>query len=122
MGFFDWLFNKQKIARPQMTSPRAKTVDVKDFFLSVRSIGYYGRRSLSKSKKWAISWRDSAPGANGGGGRESGLGEFLLADLERDVVAFQGRMPRPNNGAVADNGSFSLEDWNFGNTLSVGGG
>lgn len=27
-------------------------------------------------------------------------------------------MPRPNNGAVADNGSFCLEDWHFGNTLS----
>jgi len=34
------------------------------------------------------------------------------------VVAFQGRTPRPNNGAVADNGSFSFEDWHFGNTLS----
>ena len=68
MGFFDWIFNKQKTARPQMISPRAKTVDVEDFFLSVRSIGYYGRRSLSKSKKWAISWRDSSPGTNGGGG------------------------------------------------------
>jgi tetratricopeptide (TPR) repeat protein len=27
-------------------------------------------------------------------------------------------MQRPNNGSVADNGSFSLEDWHFGNTLS----
>jgi hypothetical protein len=27
-------------------------------------------------------------------------------------------MARPNNGAVADNGTFCLEDWHFGNALS----
>jgi hypothetical protein len=27
-------------------------------------------------------------------------------------------MQRPNNGAVADNGSFCLEDWHLGSSLS----
>jgi tetratricopeptide (TPR) repeat protein len=41
-----------------------------------------------------------------------------LADLAGDVVSAHGKMQRPNNGSVADNGSFSLEDWHFGSTLS----
>lgn len=39
-------------------------------------------------------------------------------DVEGNSVRVDARMARPNNGAVADNGTFCLEDWHFGSTLS----
>ncbi len=120
MGIFDWLFKKRNAGKPEMglVKARSQMVELEKPFLHVSTMDYGGLYSLSKSKKWAISWRDSGPSAGKGGHRESGLGEFVLADLASDVVSTHGKMQRPNNGSVADNGSFSLEDWHFGNTLS----
>lgn len=120
MGIFDWLFKKKEADVPRACVIKAslQTVELSHSFMHVSSIDYGGLYRQSKSKKWAISWRDSDPNAGRGGQRESGLGEFVLADLASDVVSAHGKMQRPNNGSVADNGSFSLEDWHFGNTLS----
>jgi hypothetical protein len=120
MGIFDWLFKKKNADKPEMglVKTRSQLVELEKPFLHVSTMDYGGLYSLSKSKKWAISWRDSDPAAGRGGQRESGLGEYVLADLAGDLVSAHGRMQRPNNGSVADNGSFSLEDWHFGNTLS----
>jgi hypothetical protein len=120
MWVFDWLLGKKTAAlsNKEMGRSSRQAIELSNSFMNVRSIGYGGLYRLSKSKKWAISWRDSDPGAQRGGHRESGLGEFVLADLPGDVVFVHGKMQRPNNGSVADNGSFSLEDWYFGNTLS----
>ena len=120
MGVFDWLFKKKTVIPPKGRAIQSstQTIEVSKPFLSVSSIGYAGLYSLSKSKKWAISWRDSDPAAGRGGHRESGYGEYVLVDLIGDVVSAQGLMQRPNNGSVADNGSFCLEDWHFGSSLS----
>lgn len=120
MGLFDWLFKKTKVTQQRGESIRvhSQTVELSKPFMSVDSIGYGGLYSLSKSKNWAISWRDSDPAAGRGGHREKGVGEYVLADLAGDVVSVHGKMQRPNNGSVADNGSFSLEDWHFGSSLS----
>lgn len=120
MGIFDWLFNKKKVIPPKgkAIQPRSQTIELDKLFLSVKTIEYFGLYSLSKSKKWAISWRDSDPVAGRGGHRESGYGEYVLADLASDVVSAHGKIQRPNNGSVADNGSFCLEDWHLGSSLS----
>ena len=120
MGIFDWLFKKKEadVPRAGVIKASLQTVELTKSFMHVSSIDYGGLYRQSKSKKWAISWRDSDPNAGRGGQRESGFGEFVLADLASDVVSAHGKMQRPNNGSVADNGSFSLEDWHFGNTLS----
>jgi len=120
MGIFDWLFKKRNADKPEIGVVRARSqmVELEKPFLHVSTMDYGGLYCLSKSKKWAISWRDSDPAAGRGGQRESGLGEYVLADLAGDLVSAHGKMQRPNNGSVADNGSFSLEDWHFGNALS----
>jgi hypothetical protein len=120
MWIFDWLLGKKSAVLPnkEMVSSSRQIIELSNSFMNVSSINYGGLYRLSKSKKWAISWRDSDPGAQRGGHRESGLGEFVLADLAGDVVFVHGKMQRPNNGSIADNGTFSLEDWHFGNTLS----
>lgn len=120
MGIFDWLFNKKKVIPPKGKGIQSstQTIVLDKPFLSVSTIGYGGLYSISKSKKWAISWRDSDPVAGRGRHRETGYGEYVLADLAGDVVSAHGQMQRPNNGSVADNGSFCLEDWHLGSSLS----
>lgn len=130
MGILDWLFKRQNVSgskatqqAPQLASTASKPktehqVQRDKHFLTVASLDFFGLYQLSKSKQWAIGWRDSDPSAGRGGHRESGLGAYVLANLSSGKVSCHGSMPRPNNGHVSDSGFFSLEDWHFGSTLS----
>ncbi|WP_258371886.1 tetratricopeptide repeat protein [Pseudomonas fulva] len=134
MSIFSWLFNRPKAAKSDTAakhqSAQAQSLNAQPelraapqirrdkLFLTVESLDFSGIYQLSKSKKWAIAWRDSDPSAGRGGHRESGLGAYVLADVSSDTVVCHGSMPRPNNGHVCDSGVFCLEDWHFGSTLS----
>ena len=124
MSFFSWLFKRPKTtnaeANSKPTQGRRPKLEVSrdKHFLSVESLDFYGLYQLSKSKLWAIGWRDSDPSAGRGGHRESGLGVYVLTDLSTGTVSCHGSMPRPNNGHVSDFGFFCLEDWHFGSSLS----
>ena len=43
------------------------------------------------------------------------MSRYLL--LEGSAVTIEGRIQRPNDGKVADNGAFILNDWMFGDAL-----
>ncbi|WP_256220965.1 M48 family metallopeptidase [Pseudomonas sp. CHM02] len=134
MGIFSWLFNRPKAvksdsaakhqpaqAQSQVAQPDLQvTPQIRrdKHFLRVDSLSFSGVYQLSKSKKWAIAWRDSDPSTGRGGHRDSGLGAYVLADLSSGTVSCHGGMPRPNNGCVSDTGAFSLEDRHFGSSLS----
>ncbi|WP_238347427.1 MULTISPECIES: tetratricopeptide repeat protein [unclassified Pseudomonas] len=120
MRFFDWLFKNKTEYQSRVGAPAAKaqTIDLGRILMTVNSLNYRGLYHFSKSKSWALSWRDWDPISSKGGQRDSGLGEYVLVDVSRDIVSAHGKMPRPNNGSIADNGSFSLEDWHFGSALS----
>ncbi|WP_256579211.1 M48 family metallopeptidase [Pseudomonas sp. B26(2017)] len=134
MSIFNWLFKRPKAfksdtaanhqpAQAQSLKARselraAPQIRRDKLFLTVESLDFSGIYQLSKSKKWAIAWRDSDPSAGRGGHRESGLGAYALADVSSGSVVCHGSMPRPNNGHVCDAGVFCLEDWHFGSTLS----
>ena len=134
MGIFSWLFNRPKAvkfdsaakhqpaqAQSQVAQPDLQaTPQIRrdKHFLRVDSLSFSGVYQLSKSKKWAIAWRDSDPSTGRGGRRDSGLGAYVLADLSSGTVSCHGGMPRPNNGCVSDTGAFSLEDRHFGSSFS----
>lgn len=80
-----------------------------------RTRGFFGPFSKSPNGRFLLAWQDADPNGNVGGHRDSGEGEFLLFDEERLVA--EGRMERPNDGRVADNGTFILSDWRFGDQL-----
>lgn len=65
-----------------------------------------------------VSWHDATPDGRRGGRRKEGEGRYILVDLINNAIVITARMRRPNSGAVADNGSFCLEDWHCGSTLS----
>jgi hypothetical protein len=57
-----------------------------------------------------VSWNESSHS-------ENKFGQYLLYNTVQNKTAVQGRLERPNSGNVADNGCFSIEDWQFGNDL-----
>lgn len=124
MSILSRLFNRPK---PASALAHSKNVEARpsepqihrdDHFLRVEYLDFLGLYQRSKSKQWAIGWRDSDPAAGRGGHRESGFGAYVLADLSSGTVSCHGSMPRPNNGHVSDSGVFCLEDWHFGSSLS----
>lgn len=86
-------------------------------FAELNSIGYYGECAVSPSKEWVLIWRDANRDVTHGGHRESGSGSYVLYHCLQKKVALKGNIERPNGGHVANNGTFSLEDWHFGNEL-----
>jgi tetratricopeptide (TPR) repeat protein len=77
--------------------------------------GFYGPRSTSPDGKFTLAWFDGDQSSGRGGSRESGDGQYAL--LEGSRVILRGRLQRPNDGHVANNGSFVLNDWMFGEGL-----
>lgn len=94
------------ITSRQPTSTFEARVSITDPILEVPSIGYFGLCTRSPSKRWVVSWMDS------------GAGRFVLYDSHEEKICAQGSAERPSRGSVADNGTFSLEDWRFGVSLS----
>jgi len=80
-----------------------------------RTRGFFGPFAKSPNGRFLLVWQDADPTGSVGGYRDSGEGEFLLFDEERLVV--EGRMERPNDGRVANDGTFILSDWRFGSGL-----
>lgn len=121
MSLFSWLFGKRGTPRPsseEVKDDPKQVVELSNTFLSIDAIDWGGLFKKSPNRKWAVSWRDQTPDGSRGGHRESGEGRYILVNLSTGAVTAQGSMPRPNQGKVADNGTFSIEDWHFGSSLS----
>jgi hypothetical protein len=78
-------------------------------FITIPSHDFYGFSSRSPNGRYAIAWLDGGPD-------QSRRGRWLFLDGEK-VVA-QGKMARPNDGKIADNGVFILNDCGAIETLS----
>ena len=121
MGLFDFLFGAKKVTDSTQPSSRVtsrKDVTFLDNFVEIPSLGFFGQFKRSRSGEWVICWSDSDEQNHRGGHQDSGHGRYVLYNANKNTVAAQGRVERPNSGNVADNGNFSIEDWHFGNELS----
>jgi hypothetical protein len=85
-------------------------------FIEIPSHHFFGQCSRSPNNRYTLGWCDANESGTHGGARSSGLGRYIL--LEGKEVIAEGKMPRPNDGKVADNGTFILNDWEFGCDLS----
>lgn len=83
----------------------------------IRSRDFFGQVSRSPNGRYALGWRDADPDGGRGGARDAGLGDYLLLEGERILV--EGRMARPNDGKIADDGTFILNDWTFDSLAGV---
>lgn len=78
-------------------------------------LDFIGHHVVSPNGRYILLWRDGNNEGTRGGARESGLGRYYLID--GDQVVAEGRAERPNDGHVADNGTFTLNDWRFASSL-----
>ncbi|MDP1908075.1 MAG: hypothetical protein Q8K85_07230, partial [Hyphomicrobium sp.] len=110
--------------RPEAAAPEAaassadRRLTVNDFsrhFVRIEELDFYGQCALSPNGRFRIVWRDGNDAGTHGGYRTSGPGQVLLLDDDRLVA--QIRAERPNEGRVADNGHFIVNDWRFGDGL-----
>lgn len=84
-------------------------------FVRVASIDFFGPFSESSNRRYLVAWSDFDPSSGRGGFREEGLGTYILGE-DGNVIAI-GKAERPNDGRVADNGTFIFNDWMFGEEL-----
>lgn len=87
-------------------------------WMMLRLGSYSGLFTFSPNRQWVITWSDSDPTRGVGGFRTEGNGYFGLLQVENTQLATDGNLQRPNNGSVANNGSFTIEDWGFGSELA----
>lgn len=120
MGLLDLIFGFKRKATN--ISPRGGKLDEEitflDKFIRISSIDFFGQFRKSPSGEWIVGWSDSNPEGSAGGHRQSGHGKYVLYNTVEKKLVLQGNLERPNSADVANNGSFSIEDWHFGSDLS----
>lgn len=83
----------------------------------IPALDFFGPHAASPNGKFHLIWLDRNPEGTTGGHRYEGHGVWtLLSDLGQALAS--GRLERPHDGKVADNGSFILSDWMFGDGLN----
>ncbi|MBD3774319.1 MAG: VRR-NUC domain-containing protein [Rhodobacteraceae bacterium] len=116
--FLRRIFSGEPQPAPQpVASSRAK-LDIHEFghgLVSIDSLDFIGHSSVSPKGRYRLIWADRHPDGTRGGYREEGHGTWAL--LESDRIILEGRLERPQDGHVADNGNFILSDWMFGDGL-----
>ncbi|AJA60650.1 tetratricopeptide repeat protein [Bradyrhizobium japonicum] len=105
MGMWNWLMGSKG-------APHGDTAeDDFDFgnTIHIASHDFIGLRARSPNGRFTLAWADGGPD-------QSRTGRYLVLDGKRVIV--EGRMPRPNDGAVTDVGVFILNDWGASETLN----
>lgn len=110
-----WPFSSKKKIEVAETHSGSIVSKTGTNFVSVHSTDFFGPYSESENGKFLVAWSDADRERGIGGFRESGQGSYILA--EDTVVLISGRLQRPNDGKVANNGTFIINDWMFGEGL-----
>jgi hypothetical protein len=100
MGLFGSLFGKKPA--PEAHSPDASDDSLFGDVIDIPSRNFTGMSAKSPNGRFVIAWCDGGPD-------QSRTGRYLLQD--RGKIVAEGKMPRPNDGKVANNGVFILNDW-----------
>ena len=82
-------------------------------YMEIQSLDFYGRLSRSTNGRFLLAWRDAWVA-----GRK-GWGQYFLVDADRLVAS--GKLQRPNDGKVSNNGNFILNDWMLLKPGTLGG-
>jgi DNA-directed RNA polymerase subunit RPC12/RpoP/tetratricopeptide (TPR) repeat protein len=80
-----------------------ETMGIRTQWVEIKQLNFRGEFSRSPDGRYLLAWRESGPGA------------FLL--LEERCIICRGKLQRPHDGKVADNGNFVLNDWMLGEGL-----
>ena len=115
MGILDKLLGRKPAPaaapRPAVEAMRAVG---DDSFIWLGDVLFEAARS--PNRRWTLGWSDATPDGHRSGSRGGGMGAWVL--LEGADERARGRLERPNDGAVANNGRFVLADWLFADKLA----
>jgi hypothetical protein len=111
MSPFSWLFGAKSSfpVKHPLAPPSEIVMEPSAFgtnFIEIRSRKFFGQCSRSPNNRYTLAWRDAN---HVGADPTSEFGRYLLTD--GSTVVADGKMARPNDGHVADNGNFVLNDW-----------
>lgn len=109
MGWFSGPGKDLRTSAPG--GPEVVRFDTFDRILQIPARGHFGPYQRSPNGRFILTWRDGNDEGTQGGARDTGQGRYMLLDGDRIVC--EGRMDRPNDGKVADDGTFVLNDWHF---------
>lgn len=117
-GFFQRLFPKREAAHEPSPPPLAGRLKIEEFghnLVSIDALDFIDHQAVSPNKRYRLIWADRTPDGRRGGNRSEGHGSWSL--LLDDRIVTTGRLERPQEGRVADNGTVILHDWMFGEDL-----
>ena len=118
MGILDWLFRRRKSishVSPAQSNTETLTSHSEPEFIDIQSHGFFGQSIKSPNGQFTLAWRDADDSGMRGGSRSQGKGKYIV--LRGRHVTAQGAVARPNDGKIADNGNFILNDSCFGDAL-----
>lgn len=118
MRFLARLFGRTGQVAPHSGSPVSGKLEVEEFghgLASIDALGFMGHYTRSPDGRYRLIWADRSPDGGRGGYPEAGHGMWSL--LRDDRLVMSGKADRPQDGKVADNGTFILSDWMSGEGL-----
>ncbi len=84
--------------------------------VSIEDIDFVGRSFRSPNNKYLLCWSDYDKKSKVGGFRHEGNGRVLV--IKDDLlVLVNDDIQRPNDGKIANNGTFIINDYMFGDDL-----
>lgn len=83
----------------------------------IPQLEFFGPHAASPNGQFHLIWLDRNPEGTVGGHRRYGHGSWTLLSAAGEKLA-AGRLERPQDGHVADDGTFILSDWMFGDGLN----
>ena len=86
-----------------------------DRIVQIDQLDLIGMAAMSPDGRYRLVWRDGDPAGRVGGFRHEGLGRVLL--IEDDRIVADVACERPNDGKVANDGRFIINDWLLGEGL-----
>jgi hypothetical protein len=114
----DRLFGTNKIEVASAAVEPLVQLQVREFsdrLITIDALDFVGQFAKSPNGQFRLIWSDRNPEGTIGGYRTEGHGRWAL--LEHDRLICEGRLERPQDGKVANDGTFILNDWMFGEGL-----
>ncbi|SPP97826.1 conserved protein of unknown function [Bradyrhizobium vignae] len=107
MGLFGWISKGKTISAA--CDIEDDNVGFASDIIRIPSRDFFGHSRKSPNGRYTIAWLDGGPD-------QARRGRWII--LDGGKVKAEGVLPRPNDGKVADNGTFILNDWRSIENLS----